>query len=79
MRQKEYVTNIKKCNLDNKYMIWFDKLCKFGKGTQIGVYKLLNGKWSNICQISNLKSYICLIIILKELSKKNFIKDEYKN
>jgi hypothetical protein len=41
------------CNINNKKMVLLSNECKFENKFQLGGFKCINSKWSNICQISN--------------------------
>ena len=43
------------CNTNNKNLVLLSDECKFNDDIKIGGYSCINGKWSNICQVSNCK------------------------
>ena len=65
------------CNVENKNMVLLNDLCKFDDDIKIGGYSCIDGKWSNVCQISNCKKPYTFNTYNKSCVLSDIIKNNY--
>ena len=65
------------CNTDNKNLVLLSDECKFNDDIKIGGYSCINGKWSNICQVSNCKKPYIFNTYTKSCYLSDIIKYNY--